>query len=208
MTPRLSPVLSRRDFPRPELDAIRLDGDAFPLDDCIVPIDEIPGPALRAAVLAVELPPRLIAEQHSAAWVWGAIPFPPTRHQVCADISARSRPAIGLQLAVREVVILHEDVLELAGAVITTPLRTAIDLARFVIEWDDGELDTVAALMTVGGFGALDCARVMNRRRNLPGKVMALARLAAAADRAGGADGVGSTDGIGRANGIGRAASG
>jgi hypothetical protein len=180
MTNRLSSVLSTADFPAPELDALRLDGDAYRLGDCVAPIDEIQNPRLRAAALAAELPPRLIAEQHSAAWVWGAVLFPPAKHEVAADISARARPSLELHLAVREVVILHEDVVTLAGATITTPLRTAIDLTRFVRLWNDEERRIVAELMAFGEFGALDCARVMNRRRNLPGKRLALQRLAAA----------------------------
>lgn len=180
MTSRLSPVLSRADFPAPELDALRLDGDAYRLDECVAPIDEVQDPRLRAAVLAAQLPPRLIAEQHSAAWVWGAVPFPPARHEVAADISARARPSVDRHLAVREVVILHEDIVSLAGASITTPLRTAIDLTRFVQAWNDEEQRIIADLMVFGSFRALDCARAMNRRRNLPGKRIALERLAAA----------------------------
>jgi hypothetical protein len=178
MTPRLSPVLSATDFPAAELGALRLDGEAFRLDDCVAPIDEIPSPRLRAAVLAAELPHRFIAEQHSAAWVWGAVGEPPAFHEVCADIAARARPGFGTRLRVREVVILHDDIAEIAGARITTPLRTAIDLARFVSVWDDTEIAIVGRLMTIGGFTALDCARAMNRRRNLPGKHAALERLA------------------------------
>jgi hypothetical protein len=56
-------------------------------------------------------------------------------------------------------------------------MRTAIDLARFVVEWDDEEARIVRALLELGQCGVLDCARVMNRRRNLPNKRLALARL-------------------------------
>jgi hypothetical protein len=180
MTSRLSPILSRSEFPGPELDALRLDGEVFRLDDCTVPVDEIPGPHLRAAVLASELPPRLIVEQHSAAWVWGAVADPPLRHEVCADTAARTRPALGAHLRVREVVIAHEDLAVLAGVSVTTPLRTVIDLARFVVEWTDSESRICSELMRIGDFRAADCAQAMNRRRNLPNKRMALARLTAA----------------------------
>jgi hypothetical protein len=179
----LSPILSRHEFSRPELDALRLDGEVFRLDDCAVPIDEVAGPQLRAAVLAAELPPRLIAERHSAAWVWGAQPSPPSRHEVCADITARTRPPAAAHLEVREVVIQGPDIASLAGARLTTPIRTAIDLCRFAADWSEVEADTVAALMRIGRFDVADCSRTMDRRRNLPNKKQALERLASAASR-------------------------
>jgi hypothetical protein len=40
----------------------------------------------------------------------------------------------------------------------------------------------VRSLLVLGGVGVLDCARVMNRRRNLPGKRIALSRLATCVD--------------------------
>jgi AbiEi antitoxin C-terminal domain len=175
---RLTPVLSRSEFPAPELRALVLDGEAFRVDDCVAPVDEIATPGLRAAALAAELPPRLIAEQHSAAWIWGAQQSPPERHEVCADITARTRPAVGALLAVREVVLLHEDTVALGGLVVTTPMRTAIDLARFASTWNDTEADIVRVLLQLGQVSILDCARVMNRRRNLPNKKIALERLA------------------------------
>jgi hypothetical protein len=62
--------------------------------------------------------------------------------------------------------------------VLTTPMRTAIDLARFVAEWNPVEAEIVRALLGLGPTTILDCARVMNRRRNLPNKKIALERLA------------------------------
>jgi hypothetical protein len=176
---RLNPVLSRTELPAPELRALVLDGEAFRIGDCVSPVDEVPSPLLRAAALAVELPPRLIAEQHSAAWIWGAQTDPPARHEVCADITARTRPALGNHLAVREVVLLHEDTVTLAGLAVTTPMRTAIDLARFVQDWTDAEARIIRELLVLGRVSILDCARAMNRRRNLPNKRIALDRLAA-----------------------------
>jgi hypothetical protein len=155
-----------------------LDGEAYRLGECVAAIDQPCGPALRAAALALELPPRLIAEQHTAAWVWGAISQPPARHEVCADSSARTRPAFDARLSVREVIILHEDVATLAGTAVTIPMRTAIDLARFVDVWTDEETRTVAELLRLARCTVLDCARAMNRKRNLPNKKIALERLA------------------------------
>jgi hypothetical protein len=176
---RLGSVLSRSEFSLPELRSLVLDGEAYRIDDCVAAIDEVARPALRAAALAAELPARLIAEQHSAAWIWGAQPLPPVRHEVCADITARARPVLGALLTVREVVLLHEDTVELSGILVTTPMRTAIDLARFIARWNDDEATIVGTLLQLGNCSVLDCARVMNRKRNLPGKRIALERLAA-----------------------------
>lgn len=178
MSSRLAPILSRTEFAAPELDALVLDGEVYRVDDCVAPLDEIDGPLLRAAALAVRLPARLIAEQHSAAWIWGAQPQPPARHQVCADITLRARPVLGALLAVREVVLLHDDTAPLSGILVTTPMRTALDLARFVVDWSEDESRIVRTLVVLAGCSILDCARVMNRRRNLPNKRIALERLA------------------------------
>jgi hypothetical protein len=175
---RLGSVLSGHDLPVPELGALVLDGEAFRLGDCFASIDEASGPFLRASALGRELPPRLIAEQHTAAWVWGAVARPPARHEVCADTSARTRPAFEERLRVREVIILHDDVTVLAGTAVTIPMRTAIDLARFVETWSDEETHTLAQLLQIAGCTVLDCARAMNRKRNLPNKRIALERLA------------------------------
>jgi hypothetical protein len=178
---RLGTVLSLSDFPAPELTALILDGEAFRVDQCVTPVDTVPGPVLRAAALVAELPPKLIAEQHTAAWVWGVVADPPPRHEVCADITARIRPTLDARLSVREVVVLHEDVSVVAGLTVTTPMRTAIDLTRFVVDWSDEEARIVRDLLVLGECGILDCARVMNRKRNLPNKRIALARLSGCA---------------------------
>ena len=178
MTRLLSPVLSRHDFAEPELAALVLDGEVYRVGSSVAPLDEVASPALRAASLALELGPRLIAERHTAAWVWGAQSSPPLRHEVCADITARLRPALDAGLSVREVVILHEDIGVLGDLAVTTPMRTAIDLARFTATWNQNETRTVRELLRLGGFDILDCARVMNRKQNLPNKRIALERFA------------------------------
>lgn len=179
---RLGSVLSDRDLPASELGALILDGEAYRLGDCFAAIDEASGPLLRAASLTRELPPRLIAEQHTAAWVWGATAQPPARHEVCADTRARTRPAFDNRLNVREVVILHDDIAMLAGTAVTIPMRTAIDLARFVETWNDDETRTLTELLRIAQCTVLDCARAMNRKRNLPNKRIALERFALCLD--------------------------
>jgi hypothetical protein len=175
---RLSPVLSRTDFAEAELCSLRLDGEVYRVDDCAAAIDEIESAAQRAAALRRQLPDRLIAERLSAAWVWGALADPPAIHEVCSDIEARTRPTVQPALRIREVVIDGDEVAWLAGIQVTTPLRTAIDLARFSATWSLELSRTISRLMAIGQFTAAQCSTAMNRRRNLPGKVVALERLA------------------------------
>ncbi len=173
---RLPAVLSARDLPIAELQAARLDGELFAIDECFSPIDEIEQQRHRAASLAVLVPGRLIAEQHSAAWIHGALDRPPARHEFCADTRARVRPSAP-RFALREVVIDPIDLLEIGGLGVTAPLRTVLDLARFSTDFGAREREITRALMECGRFDLDDCMAALDRRRNLPGKRRAIIRL-------------------------------
>ncbi len=181
----LPAVLFHADLPEAELHAAKLDGEVYRVDQCFSPIDEIEQGSQRALalVLATPFPHRLIAEQRSAAWIFGALSDPPLRHQFCADISARVRP-VGLDaITIREVVIDRGDLVNFAGLLVTTPLRTVVDLARTSPEFDDADFRAVIGLMRIGGFGVDDCREFADRRRNLPNKRLALERINEAARR-------------------------
>jgi hypothetical protein len=176
MTPRLASVLCGTDLPEAELQAARLDGELYAVSECFSPVDVISDRQNRGRSLSLVLPRRVIAEQLTAAWVLGAVSFPPHPHQLCADVGARVRSPNSGRATVREVVIDEADLLIFGGLRVTTPLRTVVDLARFS-DFDDREYDAVRALMAMGGFGIDECEAAMNRRRNLPGKAKALARI-------------------------------
>jgi len=178
---RLSSVLSARDLPLAELHALRLDGQLTALDECFIPVDQPAGLVERARSLALYCDGRLIVEQHSAAWVWGALSHPPTRHELCASIGARSRSVHPRRLLVREVIIGKADYVDIAGVRVTTPLRTAVDLARFADEFD---LEMVGRLLADAGLTVQDCIEALTTRRNLPRKKIALTRLSSCAGRA------------------------
>ncbi|WP_349898004.1 hypothetical protein [Parafrigoribacterium soli] len=182
MPPRsraLSPTLSCNDLPLAELHAARLDGELVVVAECFSPIDEPDDAFHRAGALALSVQPRLIAERFSAAWVLGACALPPGRHQFCVDSGARVCLPGSSRHELREVVINDAEVITLAGLRLTTPLRAAVDIARSSPEFGQFEAGVVRALMALGDFGASDCAAAMNRRRNLPGKHLAVARLRA-----------------------------
>jgi hypothetical protein len=177
MTHRLPPVLSPGDFPLAELTAARLDGELYCVDDGFIPIDEVEHPAHRARALGAGVPDRIIAEQSSAAWVWGALDTPPRHHQFCAAIGARVSRSSVQWCTVREVVIDESEIVAFDTLAVTTPLRTAVDLLRFTPDFSTREQRIVRRLMILGEFSALDCELEMSARRNLPNKRRALLRL-------------------------------
>lgn len=174
---RLNSVLSPVDLPRAELDAARLDGELVSIDGCFAPIDEPDRAALRAGSLAARYSPRLIAEQRSAAWVLGVLDAPPNTHQLCAGLDARVRPTDLTGIEVREVVIDQADLISVGGFRITSVLRTVVDLARFSPSFDSEETGIVRGLAEIGVYSIGDCIAQMERRRNLPGKRLAVERL-------------------------------
>ena len=180
---RLPAVLFHSDLPEAELHAAKLDGELYPVDQCFSPIDEIDGLWNRAKALSLTVPARLIAEQRTAAWIYGALSRPPRQHQFCADISARVRPSALVAITVREVVVDASDLVDVAGLLVTTPLRTVVDLARTSVNFENDELRAVSDLMWIGRFGFEECRAVLDRRRNLPHKRLALERITEAARR-------------------------
>lgn len=171
---RLGSVLTTDDLPLAELCALRLDGELFAIDEFFTPIDQPDDPAQRARSLAIHCQDRLIAEQRSAAWIWGASDLPPSKHTLCASIGARARPPHVQRALAREVVIDDDEWIQLGGVRVTLPLRTIIDLARF--DWD---AVLVGELMHLYGITLDDCRAELDRRHNLPNKVRAWKRLSA-----------------------------
>jgi hypothetical protein len=183
MSAHLSPVLSSEDLPLAELYAARLDGELVAIDNYFFPIDEPDDLRHRTRLLAAMVPVRMIAEQHSAAWAWGVRDLPPVRHQFCVATQARVSVSVAAPHRLREVVIDNTEIACVGGLALTTPLRTAIDIARNRHSYAAIDREVVASLMTLGGFGAEDCLRAMNKRRNLPQKNEALVRLHVAEQR-------------------------
>lgn len=174
---RLPAVLSHLDLPLAELSAARLDGEVYAVDEGYCPVDVPSGPFERAAAIADYCQGRLMAEQRTAAWIWGALSEAPPRLELCASLGARARPAHPIRSIVREVVIDERELVLLAGVGVTTPLRTIIDLARFSDVFGDEEQRIVAHLSLRYAISLQRCATEMDARTNLPNKRRALARL-------------------------------
>ena len=174
---RLPPVLSPVDLPAPELYAARLDGDVFRLGDCFAPVDEVEQPSHRAAATHAGLSDRLIAEQLSAAWVWGALDAAPHHRQFCVATGARVSHSPARWMTLREVVIDSEEIVDLRGNAVTSPLRTVIDLVRFSDSFGTAEAQAVRRLVSGAGASLAAASHAIHIRRNLPNKRRALARL-------------------------------
>jgi hypothetical protein len=178
--PSLPAVLCPGDLPLAELGALRLDGDVYALGDGFCSLGEPEGPALRARAVLGTRSSRLIAELGTAAWIWGASPVMPLSHELCADHALRARPAARSALAVREVRFDPSDVAVLDGCRVTTPLRTAVDLARFRPDFSETDAVVARELARLGAFTVADCVALMDRRPNLLEKRRARIRLTAA----------------------------
>jgi len=173
----LPTVLTALDLPAAELGGMRLDGEVYPLAEGWCSVDVLETPAHRARAVRGLRSERLIAELGTAAWVWGATPVLPRLVEFCVDLGARARLRISPLVRVRELVLDPGDRVDLEGGAVTSRVRTAVDLARFREPFSDDDAASIVELASQGGFGLAECRELMDRRRNLPEKRRALARL-------------------------------
>lgn len=144
MTATVLPVRPRPELPLlvpdarfivAELHAMKLDGVLRHLvGDAFLPTCVVETPELRAAALALQIPANLarrtIVGQLSAAWVYGCAPPP---HPMALFLASGGKSALlppfsGCSL--RQVRLGTGAVWDLAGTCVTSPLRTAVDVAR------------------------------------------------------------------------------
>lgn len=169
-------VLSPAELPSPELQAARLDGELVPACTGFAVIDEPEVPGRRLGAVLAGRSRRIIAGFDTAVWVWGLADAPPHPLELCVDLGARARLLFDPGATIREVAIDPDEVAAFDGRRVTTPLRTLTDLARSR-ELDHGVARSLARL---GGLDLDACLRALDRRRNLPGKRIAITRLRAA----------------------------
>lgn len=175
---RLGWALDARDLPGAELCAARLDGELFTLDEAYFPVDMPESPMHRAGTLLRVSGEHLIAERMTAAWVHGAKPQPPDRHQFCVDHRRRVYLPLALGLLIREVVLANSDVLRIGGLRVTTPLRTVLDLARVSDRFDEQTQAVTRLLMADHRISWADCESRLTANQHLPNRHRALERVA------------------------------
>jgi hypothetical protein len=172
---RLQSVLTEDDLPLSELWAACRDGELVPLSSTAFAFAHMPQtPGVRALAVKPVLGRGMIIERLSAAWVFGALDTPPRLHTVAVRYAHRSNASRD-RATVREVVVRPGDTTEVAGLEITTPIRTAVDLAR-----DRGfsvlrDRPVLARLLASSGLAG--CREYLAGARNLPHKALALQRI-------------------------------
>jgi hypothetical protein len=117
-----------------ELSAARLDGDLVEIGDGYMPADAVESTAMRAASLRSICGGRLVVCSWSAAWVYGALSDPPSRHTLMRGAAHRVGNLIDRRAIFHDVGVEDDDVKDVAGVLITSPLRTLIDVARRIRE--------------------------------------------------------------------------
>jgi len=137
-----------------ELSAARLDGHLVELGEGYLPADAIETPSMRAASLRSVLGSRLAVALLSAAWVWGATPTPPARHEVCRT-GTRVTTLRGRRAVLSDLRLHPGELTTVGGAAVTTPARTLSDLAR------RGTDDDAAAARMLVRTGLADPAAVL-----------------------------------------------
>jgi hypothetical protein len=141
--------------------------------------------ALRASVLSLVVPPGSFVCDRSAAWLHGApAALAPNEHLSVPPVSC-FRPADGGRLrnglAVSgERTVIASDLMELCGILVTTPLRTALDLGRLQ-PTRDLALAGLDAMLRLRLFDPLELVEAVDRFKGERG-VRQLRYLAPLAD--------------------------
>ncbi|WP_052521168.1 type IV toxin-antitoxin system AbiEi family antitoxin [Agreia bicolorata] len=172
---RLESVLTEDDLPLSELWAACRDGELVPLSSSAFAFADVPQtPAVRALAVHPVMARRTIIERHSAAWVHGALSTPPRVHTIAVRYANRSSASRHLAV-VREVALRPGDTMMIDGIEITTPLRTAVDLARDRAFEASRDSPVIAKLLASSGLP--ECRSYLDTVRNLPHKARALHRI-------------------------------
>ncbi|MCQ1956484.1 hypothetical protein NNX39_08225 [Arthrobacter sp. zg-Y826] len=147
--------------------------------------DVRPDPVVRALAASAELPVqlrrRLTMGRMTAAWIYGCAPGP-SRLDVLADRRSRTGALQPFSTAVlHEVLLGPADRADVGTVSVTSPLRTAVDVALYA-----GTAEAVSTLRRLAALPALNCRldlvqRALEAGNRIPGKAAALDRVAAAA---------------------------
>lgn len=176
MTRILGSVLDASELPLAELQAARLDGHLIACAGRYLTIDAPDAAEVRASLMHGGRSDRVIVELRSAAWVHGVVPRPPAVTQLCVSVSARTHRGPGGGL--REVRFEPGDLVSLGGVLVTSPLRTALDLVRTADDREHADhRDALHELLCLAHTSPRRAMELLDGRRKLPGKARALRRL-------------------------------
>ena len=175
MTHAMASVLGPGALALAELYAARLDGELFSIDERFSPVDEADTIWLRATALRSIAGIRMIAELDSALWVHGLLAFPPRVHTMCVARSDRVKFPPSPRFSLREVTHAAGDTAEIAGLGVTVPARILHDLA---FREQRGTAEAARRILARWPQLAESCSRRIADAPNLPGKGLALHRIA------------------------------
>jgi hypothetical protein len=156
-----------------ELTAARLDGHVVELGDAFIPADAVETRALRGGSLAGLLGESLAATHLTAAWVHGALHEPPARPTVQRAVRRRLSRVPSRRLVYRDLSVDPDDLAVIGGVLVTTRLRTLIDLARI----DDDDHTRAARLLAADDVELVSEAIARLERGALPHKRAAVSLL-------------------------------
>lgn len=171
-----------RHFSRTALQAMFLDSILLPVfGDAYIPAGTAITPALRGRALALATPANLagrgIAGRLSAAWIYGCS-GPGAAISLLVDSGHRAGALLpGSGCTLHEVKLSRFDVAVIGTMPVTTPLRTAVDLAIHV-----PAVDALPALRVLAADPALNCPLGLIRQalqscQRVPHKQAALDRI-------------------------------
>ena len=158
-----SSVLDADVLPLAELFALCLDGQVFRVGDAFAAIGTPDGPELRAAAFARSAPGWTVADRGSAAWIHGTRASPPPLPQVCVPGARRGRVSSALVDASHRTLAAEETV-TVGPALVTTPLRTALDLVCDPGRFGPQEAFEVRRLLTLASAGVEDLSERLDAR--------------------------------------------
>ena len=159
-----------------ELSACALDGDVSLVDFTYVLNDCHQDTYSRARIVGSCVDGRCVVASWSAAWVHGAIAYAPLQHTVALRDGLRIRLSPDRRYDIAQMSFDASDVMGTYGAFVTTPLRTAIDLARFTPS-DVRLRGALISLLWNAQVSFVEVQDVIERGNNLPYKQRAYRRL-------------------------------
>lgn len=173
-------LLTTADLPEVDLRAATLDGDLYAVGDAWAEIATVDDPRIRASSVTVLFERHVVAARDTAAWIWMASGTAPWQHHGIVPPDARHRDRTS-RVAISEMVIADDEVVDLAGIRVTTPCRTALDIARSST-WTPGDERRVRHLIRTHAISAPQLRRLIDRHARLPNRVRAWARLRSVVD--------------------------
>jgi hypothetical protein len=159
-----------------ELCAARLDGDVVELGEAFLPADAPESAALRAQSLAPLLTPAVALTHASAAWVHGALAWPPARHALQRAVPWRPHHRWDRRFVYRDALLPEQDVQRVGGVAVASPARTVVDLLRGDDPVDRRTAEALVALRPDALAGARSWADLYRHRAGTRTVRAALAR--------------------------------